>query len=263
MARRDPEAPGEGPFGQLLADLVLWLVLVLLFVAFRVALFLIFRGELTQLPTAQAFLRCFETGLKSDTTAAMWALLPSLALTLIGFVYPLGLWHRRVRQLAASLALALCTIVFIADVGYFAEYDNQFDRWIFGLIYDDRAAILATIWKSYHISFLILLGAMAVAATAWVLSKLCQRAESADVPAFLGTKTAGPVTVLVIATWAFVGARVWLGKNLAGLKKAESTGDVLLNKIVLNPFFALRYAIWQEHTMQKSVGLRTLLPDGD
>ena len=250
-------------FGQLSADFILWLLFVLLFLAFRVALFLIFRAELSQWPTRQAFLRCFETGLRSDATAAMWALLPSLSLTLIGFFYPLGVWHERVRRLIAGLALSLCALIFIADIGYFAEYDNQFDHWIFGLIYDDRAAIFATIWKSYHVLLLIIVGATAVGIVTWLLSKLLRKAESADVPAFLGTTTARAITVLVIAIWAFAGARVWLGKNFAGLKKAESTGDVFLNKIVLNPFFALRYAIWQEHTMQKSVGLRSLLPDGD
>jgi phosphoglycerol transferase MdoB-like AlkP superfamily enzyme len=250
-------------FRQLVADLVLWLALVLLLLAFRFTLFELFRGELSEWPSASSIRRCFETGLRSDTTAATWAILPSLALTLVGFFYPLGIWHQRIRRLAVVITLSLCAIIFIADVGYFAEYDNQFDHWIFGLIYDDRAAILATIWKSYHVVLLIVVGAIGVAASAWLLSKLCQKAETADVPVSVGTKTARVIIVIVIAVWAFVGARVWLGKNLAGLKNAESTGDVFLNKIVLNPFFALRYAIWQEHTMQKSAGLRIFLPDAN
>ena len=257
------ENPDAESFRQLIADLVLWLALVLLFLAFRVALFLIFRAELSSLPSGYAFLRCFDTGLKSDATAATWGILPSLALTLIGFIYPLGVWHRRVRRLSILIALALCAIIFITDIGYFAEYDNQFDHWIFGLIYDDRAAIFATIWKSYHILFFILLGGAGVAVSAWLLNKILRQAESADVPNFLGTRAARAIIVIVIVVWAFVGARVWLGRNLAGLKNAASTGDVFLNKIVLNPFFALRYAIWQEHTMKTSTGLRNFLPDGN
>jgi phosphoglycerol transferase MdoB-like AlkP superfamily enzyme len=203
------------------------------------------------------------TGLRSDATAATWALLPSLTLTLIGLFYPLGIWHKRIRRLTTVLALILCAIIFVADIGYFAEYDNQFDHWIFGLIYDDRAAIFETIWKSYHLILLIFVGAIAVAIGVWLLGKILRQAESADVPNFLGTKVARVLTVVLIVIWAFVGARVWLGKNLAGLKNAESTGDVFLNKIVLNPFFALRYAIWQEHTMEKSTGLKIFLPDGN
>ena len=252
-----------GSFRQLVADSVLWLALVLLLLAFRFTLFELFRGELSEWPSASSIRRCFETGLRSDATAATWAILPSLALTLVGFFYPLGIWHQRIRRLTVVITLSLCALIFIADVGYFAEYDNQFDHWIFGLIYDDRAAILATIWKSYHVLLLVPIGAAAVGIVTWLLNKLLRKAESADIPPFLGTKLARTIIVLIIAIWAFAGARVWLGKNLAGLKKAESTGDVFLNKIVLNPFFALRYAIWQEHTMQRSVGLRNLLPDGD
>src|ERR1700730_9281595 len=251
------------PFRQLIADLVLWLALVLLFLAFRVALFLIFRSELSEQPAGHAFLRCFETGLKSDATAATWAILPSLALTLVGFAFPLGDWHQRIRRLVMRIALSLCALIFIADIGYFAEYDNQFDHWIFGLIYDDRAAIFATIWKSYHLALLIITAAVAVAISAWLLGKILRKAESADVPDFLRSTTTRWLTVALVAIWAFVGTRVWLGKNFAGLKNAESTGDVFLNKIVLNPFWALRYAIWQEHTMQKSAGLKTFLTDGN
>jgi len=263
MRARDPHAHSAEPFRQLVADMVLWLALVLLFLAFRVTLFLIFRGELSELPSIQAFRRCFETGLRSDTTAATWALLPSIALTLIGFAHSLGAWHARVRRLIVAIALSLCATLFIADIGYFAEYANQFDHWIFGLIYDDRAAILETIWKSYHIVLLIVTGAIGVAGGVWLLNKLLCKAASAAVPLFLGTGLARAVTALIIVVWVFVGARVWLGKNLAGLKNAESTGDIYLNKIVLNPFFALRYAIWQEHSMQKSTGLKTILPTGD
>ena len=173
---------------QLLADMVLWLTLVLLFLAFRVALFWIFHGELSQRPSGQALMRCFETGLRSDTCAATWGLLPLFTLTLIGFIHPLGIWHQRIRQLTIGIVLTLCAIIFVTDVGYFAEYDSQFDHWIVGLIYDDRSAILTTIWKSYPIVRLILVGSAAVAISGWALNKLCHVASAADVPRFLGTK---------------------------------------------------------------------------
>src|SRR5438874_2848879 len=138
MEAADPQSHSTKAFRQLLADMMLWLALVLLFLAFRLTLFLIFRGELSQQPSGQSLLRCFETGLRSDTTAATWALLPSLALSLVGFIYPVGIWHQRIRRLTSGIVLTLCAIIFVTDIGYFAEYDNQFDHWIFGLIYDDR-----------------------------------------------------------------------------------------------------------------------------
>src|SRR5436853_2642222 len=94
--RTDSRTRSTEPWRQLLADMVLWLALVLLFLAFRVTLFWIFGARLPR-PSGQAFLRCFETGLRSDTTAAMWGLLPSLTLTLFSLIYPLGAWHQRIR----------------------------------------------------------------------------------------------------------------------------------------------------------------------
>ena len=125
---------GTEPWRQLIADMVLWLALVLLFLAFRITLFSIFHTELPQRPSGHALMRCFETGLRSDTCAATWGLLPSFALTLVGFILPLGIWHQRIRQLTIVIALTLCAIIFVADVGYFAEYDSQFDHWIVGLV---------------------------------------------------------------------------------------------------------------------------------
>jgi phosphoglycerol transferase MdoB-like AlkP superfamily enzyme len=241
----------------------MWLALVLLFLAFRVALFSIFHGELSARPSAQALLRCFDVGLRSDTCAAMWAILPSLALTLTGFVHPLGVWHQRIRQLTIIVVLSTCAIVFITDVGYFAEYDNQFDHWIFGLIYDDLRAILTTIWKNYHIVGLILGSVVVVGGTSWCLSKLCRTAGAAELPKFLGTKPARVVTFLVIVLWILTGTRIWPHGYLVSVKNAPGTGDTFLNRIVLNPFFALRYAIWQERNVQKISGLRTILPSGD
>ena len=63
---RSETAPaGTEPWRQLIADMVLWLALILLLLAFRLMLFLIFRGELSERPSGQAFLHCFETGMPS------------------------------------------------------------------------------------------------------------------------------------------------------------------------------------------------------
>jgi phosphoglycerol transferase MdoB-like AlkP superfamily enzyme len=258
-----PQARSTEPFRQLAADMVLWLALLLLFIAFRAMLFWAFGARLSPRPGGEALLRCFQTGLRSDACSAMWGVIPSLALTLVGFFYPLGIWHQRMRRLISLLVLTLCAIIFVTDVGYFAEYDNQFDHWIFGLIYDDRHAILTTIWKSYPIVPLILLAILGVAISAWLVDKLCRVANSAQFPAFLGRKYVRVITFIVVAIWALVGLIVFPGKRLISVKNAGATGDTFLNKIVLNPFFALRYAIWQERNMLKATGLRTFLPDGN
>src|SRR5437870_2759089 len=128
--RTDSRTRSTEPWRQLLADMVLWLALVLLFLAFRTTLLWIFRGRISPQTGGQAFFRCFETGLRSDTCAAMWSLLPSLTLTLLAFFHPLGIWHQRIRRLTIVIILTLCAVVFVTDVAYFAEYDDQFNHWI-------------------------------------------------------------------------------------------------------------------------------------
>src|SRR5947199_6571756 len=99
----DSRPTSAEPWRQLIADMALWLALVLLFLAFRITLFAVFHAESAERPTAQALLRCFETGLRSDTCAATWGLLPSFALKIIGFIRPLGILHQRIRQLTIGI----------------------------------------------------------------------------------------------------------------------------------------------------------------
>lgn len=257
------EPQSKEPFPQLIADMVLWLVLVLLFVGFRATLFWIFAARFSPHPGGRALFQCFQTGLRSDVCTAMWAVFPSLILTLASFLYPLGAWPQRIRRFLVVATLILCALVFITDVGYFAEYGDQFNHWIFGLIYDDWRAILTTIWKSYPIVLLILGAAASVTVSVWLLGKLFRIAESARVPAFLGTKFAKATIFILVTVWMLVGLRVWPEHTLISVKNAGATGDVFLNKIVLNPFFALRYAIGEERNMLKAAGFRTFLPNGD
>ena len=263
MRATDPQSRSTEAFQQVAADMVLWLALLLLFITFRATLFWIFGTSESPHPGSEALLRCLQTGLRSDACVAMWGVIPSLALTLVGFFNPLGIWHQRVRRLISVIVLSLCAIIFVTDVGYFAEYDNQFDHWIFGLIYDDRNAILTTIWKSYPIVRLILLGILGVAIASFLVNKVCRAANSAQFPAFFGRKSVRIIAVILVAVWALIGLRVFPGKRLISVKNAAATGDTFLNKIVLNPFFALRYAVWQERNMLKAAGLRTFLPDGN
>ena len=62
-----------------------------------------------------------------------------------------------------------------------------------------------------------------VAISGWALNKLCRVAESAEVPAFLGTKPARAITFILIVVWAFVGAKE---KNASPEQKAAGWGDV-------------------------------------
>jgi len=125
----------------LVADGGLWLAMVLSLQAFRVLMLVLFRDEVSPETGLTQILRCIGTGLRFDVSMASYAILPTLALTLVGFFRPLGALHGRVRWTLAGVLTSVSLITFVVDVGYFQEYHDQFNHWIFGLLYDDNAAI--------------------------------------------------------------------------------------------------------------------------
>jgi hypothetical protein len=141
----------------LVADGGLWLAMVLSLQAFRVLMLVLFRDEVSPETGLTQILRCIGTGLRFDVSMASYAILPTLALTLVGFFRPLGALHGRVRWTLAGVLTSVSLITFVVDVGYFQEYHDQFNHWIFGLLYDDNAAIAQTIWKSYPVVWLLVL----------------------------------------------------------------------------------------------------------
>ena len=141
---RPTRAKENSPWKQLVADAVLWLVFLTLLTAFRGFLLWNFRTQLGSSVRGEALLRCFTTGLRFDICVATYIVLPSFVLSLIGFWRSLGRWHDRVRRWLTRIVLGLWAVAFVCDTGYFAEYGDQFNSWILGLVYDDRGAIFST-----------------------------------------------------------------------------------------------------------------------
>jgi phosphoglycerol transferase MdoB-like AlkP superfamily enzyme len=160
--------------------------------------------------------------------------------------------------------IGACALAFSTDVAYFSEYDDQFNYWIFGLVYDDRGAIFTSIWKGYPVIKILILGTVATLAFTWVINKLCLKAGDrvrifiAPQPSWLRA-----VAVVLFLGVIVIGARGSAGIRPIQLKDAARTGDVFLNKVVINPFMALRFAIVQHSRMRSSHGLTAILPGGD
>ena len=262
MSRADPQR--RFPWTELSANAVLWLAFVLSLSAFRAFLIWWFRAKLSPQAGSEAFRRCFGNGLRFDVSIATYGLLLTLVPTLISLVVPLGRWPERIRRALTPVVLCVYAFAFATDAAYFAEYDDQFNHWIFGLVYDDRGAIFTTIWKTYPVVSLLALCAIGALLAAWGVSRLTRRAALA-VAAPRWADRAGPRAVALVAllTLTGFGLRGSLGRRPLQEKDIATTGDVLLNKLVPNPFFALYAAIRDHESLQTSAGIRSFLPDGD
>ena len=242
----------------------MWLVFLTLLTAFRGFLLWNFRTQLGSSVRGEALLRCFRTGLRFDICVATYIMLPSFVLSLIGFWRSLGRWHDRVRRWLTRIVLGLWAVAFVCDTGYFAEYGDQFNSWILGLVYDDRGAIFSTIWKSYPVVTLTCCSVAAAALVIWATNRLWLTAACKfKPPEIFNTKGARAAMLAAILGLAIVGLRGSLGPRPIQMKDAATTGDNFLNKIVFNPFSALRYVVSEHLTLQGAAGLKTYLPDGD
>ncbi len=257
-------AERSAPWSDLAASAVLWLTLVLSLSAFRAFAIWWFRAELSPQAGSEALYRCFTNGLRFDVLVATYTLLLSLLPTLASYLVPLGRWPERIRRTLTPVVLSLYALAFATDAAYFAEYDDQFDHWIFGLVYDDRGAIATTIWKTYPVASLLLLCAAGALAATWVVSRLSRRASAAvAVPNWLEGGWARGVAFAVLLTLVGFGLRGSVGRRPLQEKDIATTGDVLLNKLVPNPFFAMWTAIQNHLHLETSAGIRSFLPDGD
>jgi phosphoglycerol transferase MdoB-like AlkP superfamily enzyme len=258
------QAERSSPWRELAANAVLWLALVALLSVFRAFAIWWFRAKLSPQAGTEALYRCFSNGLRFDVSVATYALLLSLVPTLASYLVPLGRWPERIRRTVTPLILSLYALAFVADAAYFAEYDDQFDHWIFGLVYDDRGAIATTIWKTYPVGSLLALCAVGAVAATWVVTRLTRRAQAAaTAPTWLETGWARGIAFVLLVALTGLGLRGSLGRRPLQEKDIATTGDVLLNKLVPNPFFALYTAVQNHRTLETSAGIRTFLPDGD
>jgi phosphoglycerol transferase MdoB-like AlkP superfamily enzyme len=246
------------------ADAALWCAMVALLLIFRGTLLWLFRAEMAAESDAHQIARCFGTGLRFDIFIASYAILPTLLLTLIGFFWPLGPWHKRVRQVLAISFVAVSMLTFIVDVSYFREYHDQFNHWIFGLIFDDRNAIVQTIWKSYPVIRLTVLVISLTTALVWAGRRFWRACSGRiELPLFLAQGCGRWLTPLLLAALFFLGIRASVGLRPIQMKDAAVTRDPFLNKLVMNPYAAFRYAIKHQRMLTQTRGLRLVLPDGD
>ena len=256
--------PTVDPWKHLISDAVVWAVLVFLLMAFRAILAWTFRVQLSAESGMQTVVRCFGTGMHYDIQIVTYVLIPALLMTLAAFVTSLGTWHSRIRMATVIFSMTACGVAFVTDLAYFAEYQDQFNHWVFGLIYDDRRAIFQTIWKSYPIVWLVLGMIVAIAVGVWCVGRLCHAVSSRiSVPPHFSSGFYKVLIPVLIVGFIVIGARGSLGRRPIQLKDAATTGDVFLNKLVLNPFAALKYAIVQHRRLQATAGLKSFLPDGD
>lgn len=260
-----PATTGWSRFlGQVQKDIRLWLALMLMFSLIRVTLMTVHRGHLASDSGFATVLAGLWSGLRFDVQFATVMTLPSLLLSVLCTRFA---WERaaeRVRRWWAGTLLVLTILVTGIDIGYVGEYGNQFDQFLFGVIFDDFGAIVTTIWRSYPVVWAFLgMIVLAIGLTwlllRWLRSPFVTVDPVRPRPAVWLCVVVGVVlTALVVA-----GARGSVGRRPIQDKAAAMSPDPFVNALTPTPYHALRKAIERHLRLQAGAGLKVFLPDGD
>lgn len=252
-------------FRQWQKDLKLWLFCMMFFLIFRVIFLLVFQDQIDEKSSTISIISAVLNGMRFDSVISTIFILIPFCFSMACGVKDLERLAEKARIMTGTVFLGLSSFLCVVTLEYFKEFGDQFNHYLFNLIYDDLHATLLTIIKSYHIirnTFIIVL---ALVVGRYVLKRCIRNPllprELNETLSASGTRRIG-FTLIVIGLM-IIGARGSLGAMPVRERHAGITPDDFLNETILNPYTALRYAIVQQFALSKTEGIRTYIPDQD
>jgi hypothetical protein len=250
---------------QLQMDLRFWLLMLGVQSALRAVFIRALSGRIHESSSASEILMTLANGLRYDAVIATCFLLPTLICSLLCGRYALTGLCERLRLVAAGGFCITAAMIWLVSIPYFREYNDIFNHFIFGLIYDDFGAVAKTILSSYHpipvILLVLAIGGVGMLAQ-WATSRLPMLSEP-TVNRLFKTRVRRLTVGLLSVSFFVIGARGSLGRRPVQRKDAAISADAFLNKAVLNPFTTLRYAFKDHKTLNSDSGLEQFFPDED
>jgi phosphoglycerol transferase MdoB-like AlkP superfamily enzyme len=252
-------------FTEFQKDVKLWLVCMACLQLGRLVFIVWLRRFIAEESGVGSVIAVMLNGVRFDSmVAGWWVFFPVLAGVVAGF-FDITRFARRFRFGFAVAFVAATVLIYQIAVGYFEEYADVFNHWVFGLIYDDAGAVGETVWAQYNVPLTAVMVAAVVTGAVfffrWFLKTgLVSEERYARVFSTRRRRIAASVLFSVVY---FVAVRGSVGPRPAQRKDAGVTKDSFLNKSAMNPYSALYYAIRENRRISRAEGLRTYLPDGD
>lgn len=252
-------------FSQWQKDAKLWLFCMSFFLLFRIVFLLSFRDQTAAESTLATVLSAILNGMRFDSVISTFVVLIPFCFSAVCGFTDIGRVTDRVRLATGIVFLFLSTFVCIVTIEYFGEFGDQFNHFLFGLIYDDLRATMLTILKAYHVPRYALVFVLVITAGSYLLRQIIREPLllPEKIARLTSSGTVRTLFTLAILLLMVLGARGSIGAMPVRERHAGITADEFLNKTVLNPYTALRYAVRQQMRISRTQGIRTYLPDQD
>jgi phosphoglycerol transferase MdoB-like AlkP superfamily enzyme len=250
---------------QLQKDIKLWLCCVGFLGLFRLVMVAAFRERMAPASGAADLAAACLTGLRFDAqTATLWTA-PSLLLSALCGFLPWQTAGDRLRAVVGALFVVASVAVCGIDLGYFGEYDDQYDQFLLGVVFDDFGAIVHTIWNTYHVIPDLLAGLACTALLVWALRWWLRRpfADEERLARWTMPAWARVLGCALLAVLVLLGARGRIKGRPLQTKDAAITADQFLNKLVPDAWHALDGSIGGYLKLQRTNGLESYVPDHD
>lgn len=246
-------------------DILVWALGMAYLGAFRVFFIWHFREKIGPGARAFDFFVALINGFRLDAVIATAFVLIPFLLGLISLGIDLSFFAARVRYGFAYAFMGISSVLLPVSVRYFEEYNDQFNRFIFGLYYDDTKAIMTTIWKRYDVPLTAAVIICLCTATVLFAARLLRGRHVADrVLAGRKVPTAVRAAVTVIAVLMAVFAlRGSFGKRPVQKHDVAISRDIFLNKAIVNPYFAIVFALQEHVKLGSHAGIESFLGKED
>tara|TARA_B100001248_G_scaffold201492_1_gene155755 strand:+ start:41309 stop:43318 length:2010 start_codon:yes stop_codon:yes gene_type:complete len=247
-----------------LKDIQLWFYYIGLLMLCRLSLLVTFYDHREATGTALNLFLALKQGWLYDCRMATFAILPTLLLSFFLVTPTIERWLNHLRRGLGIFLSSLTVILGIINIGFFAEYHDQFNHWIFGLVYDDLSAIVETVWKTYPVIGILVAVVLLLSINLWAVKRWMR------IPVFstqgLDTKPCpwalkGLVTLVTVACIVFA-ARGTIYGRLLKEREVQVTDEQFLTNITLNHYYALFFT-YRFHLQAHSVhGLEAYYTEG-
>ncbi len=222
---------------------IVWIqvaLFTLLLSTFR-QIFTFYAGDLATISTVLPdYVQSVVVGFRFDLRVAAMAFAPLLLVGLILAGTRAFRYVTRAISFYSGVMYFLVAAVSISNYYYYKTYGNHFDLFVFGLVEDDTAAVLLTMWQDYPIisatvlSVLIMWVATSIVRRSWIKVDSCHWPKRSP---WITT-----VSILLTVCVYFLFARGSIGTFPLKQYHANVSSYEVLNKVTPNGFLALDWA---------------------